>query len=120
MLRQSFIAVALAALVGAVVSGQAQRSPAALDDLLTEVRGMRADINRAAAVSMQAQETNSEILAPLRGTIDQLQRRERELRAEESELSRLLRAEEERCRPSPLGLPAGAPTRKVEPCRVSC
>ena len=44
----------------------------------------------------QAQETNSEILAPLRSTIDQLQRRDRELQAEEAEIARLLRSEESR------------------------
>jgi chromosome segregation ATPase len=141
MMRQTLIAVAVAALVVAVVSGQPQRSPAALDDLLAEVRAMRAEINRAAAASMQtqlvtarlrlqesrvvslaqqlssvrqqmaqtqlalapyttqmkqAQETNSEILAPLRSTIDQLQRRDRELQAEEAEIARLLRSEESR------------------------
>jgi chromosome segregation ATPase len=141
MMRQALIAVAVAALVVAVASGQPQRSPAALDDLLAEVRAMRVEINQAAAGSMQAQlvtarlrlqesrvvslaqqlnnvrqqmaqtqlalapyatqmkqaqETNSEILAPLRSTIDQLQRRDRELQAEEAEIARLLRAEEDR------------------------
>ena len=55
MMRQTLIAVAVAALVVAVVSGQPQRSPAALDNLLAEVRAMRAEINRAAAASMQTQ-----------------------------------------------------------------
>jgi hypothetical protein len=41
-------------LVG-LVSGQAQRSPATLDDLLAEVRGLRGDVSQAAASSLRAQ-----------------------------------------------------------------
>jgi chromosome segregation ATPase len=44
----------------------------------------------------QAQETPSEILAPLRTTIDQVQRREADLRAQEAELTRTISAEENR------------------------
>jgi hypothetical protein len=42
--------------VGAVAaSGQAQRSPATLDDLLNEIRGLRADLRQTTRVSTQMQ-----------------------------------------------------------------
>jgi len=44
----------------------------------------------------QAQESNSEILAPLRNTVEQAQKRDQELRAQEAELSRLIASEENR------------------------
>jgi len=44
----------------------------------------------------QAQESNSEILAPLRNTVEQVQKRDQELRAQEAELSRLIASEENR------------------------
>jgi chromosome segregation ATPase len=43
-----------------------------------------------------AMETNSQILAPLRYTVQQEQRRTQELRSEEAELMRLVESEEER------------------------
>ena len=43
--RGTAIGVGLALLVAGVVSGQGQRSPATLDDLLAEVRALRADLN---------------------------------------------------------------------------
>src|SRR5262249_55951665 len=44
----------------------------------------------------QAQESNSEILAPLRNTVEQVQKRDQELRAQEAELSHLIASEENR------------------------
>ena len=54
MMRQTLIAVAGAALVVAVVSGQPQRSPGGAGTIsLAQARAMRAEINRAAAASMK-------------------------------------------------------------------
>src|SRR5207249_8955825 len=62
MTRQRFLGIASAACAGlvlvvasAVLVGQAQRSPATLDDLLVEVRGLRADGSQAASASIRAQ-----------------------------------------------------------------
>lgn len=44
----------------------------------------------------QAQTTNSQILAPLRNIMDQVTRRDQELRSQESELARLIASEESR------------------------
>jgi len=49
-----------------------------------------------AAQLKQAQETSSEILAPLRTTIELVQRREAQLRAQEAELTRAITTEENR------------------------
>jgi hypothetical protein len=132
-------AVLISFVVIGVVSGQAQRSPASVDDLLTEIQALRADINRASSASVRAQlvtarvtvqelrvstaaqqlanvrqqlaesrirlapstdqikpaqETNSQILAPLRYTVQQEQRRSRDLLNEEAELMRMLDGEE--------------------------
>jgi hypothetical protein len=132
-------AVLISFVVIGVVSGQAQRSPASVDDLLTEIQALRADINRASSASVRAQlvtarvtvqelrvstaaqqlanvrqqlaesrirlapstdqikpaqETNSQILAPLRYTVQQEQRRGRDLLNEEAELMRMLDGEE--------------------------
>ena len=134
-------AVLISCVIIGAVSGQAQRSPASVDDLLAEVQALRADINRAASASIRAQlltarvtvqelrvstaaqqlanvrqqlaesrirlapstdqirpaqETSSQILAPLRYTVQQEQRRSRELLNEESELTRMLDGEETR------------------------
>ena len=45
MWRRMAVGTCLALLVGGGVSGQGQRSPATLDDLLREVRALRADLN---------------------------------------------------------------------------
>src|SRR4029450_2122281 len=45
----------------------------------------------------QAQETNSQILAPLRNTLEQVESRDRVLRAQETELTRLIESEENGC-----------------------
>jgi hypothetical protein len=132
-------AVLISFVVIGVVSGQAQRSPASVDDLLTEIQALRADINRASSASVRAQlvtarvtvqelrvstaaqqlanvrqqlaesrirlapstdqikpaqESNSQILAPLRYTVQQEQRRSRDLLNEEAELMRMLDGEE--------------------------
>ena len=124
-----------------IVLGQAQQKPATLDDLVAEVRGIRADIERASSDSLrtqlltarlashevrisalgqqladvrqqlaqnrltlapfadqlkQAQDTNSPILAPLRNTLEQVESRDRVLRAQETELTRLIESEENR------------------------
>jgi chromosome segregation ATPase len=141
MWRGIVIGISLAAVVVSVASGQTQRPPATLDDLVTEVRAMRGEMNRAASASIRAQlltarmtlqelrlstaaqqlanvrqqladsrirlapstdqikpamETNSQILAPLRYTVQQEQRRTQELRNEEAELMRLVESEEDR------------------------
>jgi hypothetical protein len=141
MVRQTIGVILISSLVVAITSGQTQRSPATLDDLVAEVRAMRAEINRAATASVRAQlltarmtlqelrlstaaqqlasvrqqlaesrirmapstdqikpalETNSQILAPLRYTVEQEQRRTRELRDAEAQLMRLIEAEEGR------------------------
>jgi hypothetical protein len=141
MVRQTMVVILLSTLVVGIMSGQAQRSPATLDDLVTEVRSMRAEINRAASASVRAQlltarmtlqelrlstaaqqlasvrqqlaesrirmapstdqikpalETNSQILAPLRYTVQQEQRRNQELRDAEAQLMRLIEADESR------------------------
>jgi len=49
-----------------------------------------------AAQLKQAQESNSEILAPLRNMVEQVQKRDRELRAQETELDRLVASEQDR------------------------
>ena len=134
-------AVLISLVVIGVVSGQAQRPPAAVDDLLSEIQALRADINRAASASIRAQlltarvtvqelrvstaaqqlanvrqqladsrirlapstdqirpaqESNSQILAPLRYTVQQEQQRRRELLNEETEIVRMLDGEEQR------------------------
>ncbi len=141
MWRGIIIGGALVCLIGAAASGQAQRSPATLDELLVEIQGMRAEINRAASASLRAQlltarvtlqelrlntaaqqlanvrqqlaesslrlapstdqikpalETKSQMLAPLRYTVQQEQRRNRELQNEEAALTRSIEAEESR------------------------
>jgi hypothetical protein len=45
----------LALLVVGVVSGQGQRSPATLDDLLREIRGLRADVNESLRSTTRSQ-----------------------------------------------------------------
>src|SRR5687768_2928 len=56
MLRQILLG-GLFVVVGvmAVATAQAQREPASTDDLLTEVRGLRSEINEAAGASIRAQ-----------------------------------------------------------------
>jgi hypothetical protein len=50
------LAVFVGLLSGALVgSGQAQRSPATLDDLLTEIRGLRADLSQQSSASFRTQ-----------------------------------------------------------------
>lgn len=141
LLPSATLAALLAAAVSTVLLGQPSQRPATNDDLLAEIRGLRADMKRSAETTLraqlliarmalqegrvsslaqqlasvrqqlsesqltlapfaaqlkQAQETNSQILTPLRNTLEQVQRRERELRAQEIELSRLIGAEEAR------------------------
>jgi chromosome segregation ATPase len=141
MWRGLSIGICAAVLVLAGVHVRAQRPQATLDELLGEIRDMRADVNRVAAASVRIQiviarvtlqglrmgaaaqrlasvrqqlaesrlrlapsidqikpalETNSEILAPLRYTVQQEQRRNRELKEEESELVRAVDSEESR------------------------
>ena len=141
MTRHMVVVALLTLVVVGVVSGQSQPPPATLDDLLTEIRGMRGDINRAASASVRAElltarvtlqelrlstagqqlanvrqqlaesrlrlapsteqikpamETNSQILAPLRYTVQQEQQRDRVLQNEEAALTRLIEGEESR------------------------
>jgi len=137
-MRPVVLGAMLAASVTSIVTGQQQPRPATTDDLLTEIRALRADIIQASENAIrvqlatvrvtlqegrvstltqqlnnvrqqlaqsqltlapftlqlkQAQESNSEILAPLRNTIEQVQKRDRELRAQEAEIDRLLTSE---------------------------
>ena len=55
MFRPIMIACALAIIVAGVVSGQAQRSPATLDDLLAELRRLRTDLNASVGTNTRAQ-----------------------------------------------------------------
>ena len=55
MFRQTTIIALFAVLVVGAVSGQSQRSPATLDDLLTELRGLRVDLNASASTTTRAQ-----------------------------------------------------------------
>ena len=141
MWRGLSIGMCAAVVVLAGVQIRAQRPQASLDDLLDEIRGMRADVNLVAAASLRTQvvaahvalqglrvsaaaqqlasirqqlaesrlrlaplidqikpalETNSQILAPLRYTVQQEQRRARELQEEESEIVRAVDSEESR------------------------
>jgi len=139
--RHVILAGVLAIVVGSVVSGQQPQRPAAQDDVLAEIRGLRADLNRIAQETVrvqlvtarltvqegrlstlsqqlndvrqqlaqsqltlapftlqlkQAQESNSEILAPIRRMADEVQKRDGELRTQEAELERLITSEENR------------------------
>jgi len=71
-----------------------------LSQQLNSVRQQRAEgqltLAPFAAQLKQAQESNSEILAPLRNTMEQVQRRDRELEAQEAELDRLVASEQNR------------------------
>ena len=122
-------------------SGQAQRATATLDDVVLEIRSMRAEINRAATSSLRTQllvaqmtaqeirlmtaaqqlagvrqqladsrlrlapstdqikpamETNSQILAPLRHTVQEERRRNSDLQRQEEVLRRLIEGEQGR------------------------
>ena len=55
MWRGIGIGISLAVLLVLGVSGQAQRSPATVDDLLAEMRGLRADLNQSSTASVRAQ-----------------------------------------------------------------
>lgn len=141
MTRHMVMVALITLVVAGAVSGQSQRSQATLDDLLAEMRGMRSDINRAAAASVRAElltarvtlqelrlstaaqqlanvrqqlaesrlrlapstdqirpamETTSQILAPLRYTVQQEQQRNRVLQNEEAALTRVIQGEEGR------------------------
>ena len=141
MRRGLAIGSGLALLFVGAVSGQVPRAPATLDDVLLEIRGMRAEINRAANASVRTQllvahmtaqeirlmtaaqqlanvrqqladsrlrlapsteqikpamETTSQILAPLRHTVQEEQRRNGELQRQEEVLRRLIEGEQGR------------------------
>lgn len=55
MWRGMAVGTCLALLVGGGVSGQGQRSPATLDDLLREVRALRADLNESLRSTTRSQ-----------------------------------------------------------------
>jgi hypothetical protein len=55
MWRGIAVSSCLALLVVGVVSGQGQRSPATLDDLLREIRGLRADVNESLRSTTRSQ-----------------------------------------------------------------
>jgi len=55
MMRAKLIALGLLVAGAVAVSGQSQRSPATLDDLLNEIRGLRADLRQTTRASTQMQ-----------------------------------------------------------------
>jgi chromosome segregation ATPase len=55
MTRHMVVGVFIALAVVGVVSGQSQRSPATLDDLLAEMRGLRTDLNQSSSASVRTQ-----------------------------------------------------------------
>ena len=55
LLRHVILACVLAIVVGSMVSGQPQQRPATQDDLLAEIRGLRADMNRIAQNTVRVQ-----------------------------------------------------------------
>jgi len=55
MWRGIAIGISFALVIVSVVSGQSQRSPATLDDLLAEVRGLRTDLNQSSSSSLRTQ-----------------------------------------------------------------
>lgn len=55
MWRGMVVGTGLALLVVGAVSGQGQRSPATLDDLLREIRGLRADLNESLRSTTRSQ-----------------------------------------------------------------
>jgi hypothetical protein len=55
MWRNITIGICFALAVAGAVSGQSQRSPATLDDLLTELRGLRADLNSSVSATTRVQ-----------------------------------------------------------------
>jgi hypothetical protein len=55
MWRGIAIGSCLGGLLVAALSGQSQRSPATLDDLLAELRGLRGDLNESHTVSMRTE-----------------------------------------------------------------
>jgi chromosome segregation ATPase len=55
LLRHAILACVLAIGVGSMVSGQQQQRPANQDDLLAELRGLRADMNRLAQNTIRVQ-----------------------------------------------------------------
>ena len=55
MFRPIAIACVLAIVVAGGVSGQGQRSPATLDDLLAELRGLRTDLNASVGTNTRVQ-----------------------------------------------------------------
>jgi hypothetical protein len=55
MLRHTTLVMLLATVVVAAVSGQSQRSSATLDDLLNEVRALRADLNGSFSATTRVQ-----------------------------------------------------------------
>ena len=55
-MRTSLLMLTAVVLVGAAgLSGQAQRGPATLDDVVNEIRGLRADLKKSTAATTQAQ-----------------------------------------------------------------
>jgi hypothetical protein len=57
MLRQITFACLVALVIVGVASGQGQRSPATLDDLLREIQGLRGDLNESLRSSTRSQLT---------------------------------------------------------------
>ena len=49
------VLVVIAVVISAIVSAQAQRNPATIDDLLAEIRGLRADLSQTAGATMRMQ-----------------------------------------------------------------
>lgn len=141
IVRHVALGSAVAVMLVPAVFGQQQR-PGANSDLLTEVRGLRADLNRASTASLQTQvvaarltihdvrmtvlsqqltgvrqqraenrmalaafadqmklvqqDPTNQMLAPLRNTLEQVQRRDAVLDTQEADLTRQIADEQDR------------------------
>jgi uncharacterized coiled-coil protein SlyX len=101
MWRGIAIGTGLALLLVGGVSGQGQRSSATLDDLLTEIRGLRTDIGQSSSASLRAQlliarlSLQEQRITALAGQLAEAQRRIGSRNADpESPVIRLKRFEE--------------------------
>jgi len=112
-MRSTLIAIAGAVLVGAVaLSGQAQRQTATLDDVLNEIRALRADLRQTTRAStevqlltvrLQLQEQRLAVLSNQRNDVNARLAIETRLRAEAED--RVQRFEEMKTRNQEVGIP---------------
>jgi ribosome-associated translation inhibitor RaiA len=111
-MRSTFVVIAGAVIIGAVaLSGQAQRQAATLDDVLNEIRALRADLRQTTRAStevqlltvrLQLQEQRLGVLSNQRNDINARLAIETRLRAEAE--NRLQRFEEMKTRNQEVGI----------------